>query len=118
MIPHCMPDWISWSSRTSFPCSTAAVASSVPGVSSTPSTHCPNFAWRAFRLILEFDGDTKYFDQAQTTEQALLEERERENALIEEGWRIIRVKWKHLNSPELLKARIMKAYLAAQQAAP
>ena len=77
-----------------------------------------DFAWRAFRLILEFDGDTKYFDQAQTTEQALLEERERENALIEEGWRIIRVKWKHLNSPELLKARIMKAYLAAQQAAP
>lgn len=73
-----------------------------------------DFAWREIRLILEFDGDTKYFDYAQNTGQALLEERERENSLIEDGWRIIRIKWKHLNSPELLKARIMKAYLAAQ----
>ncbi|WP_165788349.1 hypothetical protein [Arthrobacter glacialis] len=53
----------------------------------------------------------------QPTAEALIEERERENALIEEGWRFIRVKWQHLSNPELLMARIMAAYFAAQQAA-
>lgn len=75
-----------------------------------------DFVWRVIRLILEFDGDTKYFD-FQPTAEALIDERERENALIEEGWRFIRVKWQHLSNPELLKARIMTAYFAAQQAA-
>ncbi|MHA7270747.1 hypothetical protein [Arthrobacter sp. HLT1-20] len=75
-----------------------------------------DFAWRSIRLILEFDGDTKYFDYLPTAE-ALIEERERENALIEEGWRFIRVKWEHLGNPGRLKARIMAAYLAARQAA-
>lgn len=79
-------------------------------------TYRVDFVWRGIRLILEFDGDTKYFDY-QPTPEALIDERERENALIEEGWRFIRLKWKHLNNPELLKARIMKAYLTAQQAA-
>lgn len=79
-------------------------------------TYRVDFVWRRLRLILEFDGDTKYFDYVPTPE-ALIAERERENALIEEGWRFIRLKWKHLNNPELLKARIMRAYLAAQQAA-
>ncbi|MDO5752501.1 type IV toxin-antitoxin system AbiEi family antitoxin domain-containing protein [Arthrobacter sp.] len=80
-------------------------------------TYRVDFAWQDIRLILEFDGETKYFEHAQSTEQALLEERERENSLIEDGWRFIRIKWKHLNNPEQLKDRIMKAYLAAQQAA-
>ncbi|WP_425862118.1 type IV toxin-antitoxin system AbiEi family antitoxin domain-containing protein [Arthrobacter sp. TWP1-1] len=76
-----------------------------------------DFAWPGIRLILEFDGDTKYFDYGVTTEQALINERVRENALIEEGWRFIRVKWSDLNAPEMLKARIMKAYWAAGRAA-
>lgn len=76
-----------------------------------------DFAWRGIKLILEFDGNSKYSGYAQPTEQALIDERERENALIELGWRFIRIKWKHLANPELLKARIMDAYLAATQAA-
>jgi hypothetical protein len=75
-----------------------------------------DFAWRGIKLILEFDGNTKYFDFG-PTDEALVAERERENALIEDGWRFIRVKWKDLSNPEILKARIMKAYLAAEQAA-
>ncbi|MHA7178095.1 type IV toxin-antitoxin system AbiEi family antitoxin domain-containing protein [Arthrobacter sp. Sr24] len=76
-----------------------------------------DFLWRSVRLILEFDGETKYFDYPKLTEQALLDERERENALIEEGWRFIRLTWRHFDNPELLKSRILKAYYAAQQAA-
>ncbi len=72
-----------------------------------------DFVWRSCRLILEFDGNTKYFDFPLPTDRALVEERERENALIEQGWRFIRVKWAHLEQPETLKARIMRAYLAA-----
>lgn len=74
-----------------------------------------DFLWRKQRLILEFDGDTKYFDYQVPTERALIQERERENALIEEGWRFIRVKWHHLSRPEELKGRIMRAYLEAGQ---
>lgn len=76
-----------------------------------------DFVRRGIRLILEFDGVTKYFDFGDSTDQALIKERERENALVEEGWRFIRVKWKHLDDPETLKVRIMRAYLAAEQAA-
>lgn len=76
-----------------------------------------DFLWRRLRLILEFDGDTKYFDFQKPTERALIEERERENALIEEGWRFIRVKWKHLNDPDALKDRILRAYWGASTAA-
>ena len=76
-----------------------------------------DFAWRGIKLILEFDGNSKFSGYAQPTKQALIDERERENALIELGWRFIRIKWKHLANPESLKARIMDAYLAATQAA-
>lgn len=86
-------------------------------ISTNNGTFRVDFVWRGIRLILEFDGDTKYFDFGDSPEQALIKERERENALIEEGWRIIRVKWKHLDDPESLKTRIMRAYLAAAQAA-
>ncbi len=76
-----------------------------------------DFAWEDIRLILEFDGNMKYFDYPTPTAQALIDERERENALIESGWRFIRIKWKHLANPEQLKARIMNAYFNAQRAA-
>lgn len=69
----------------------------------------PDFAWRVIKLILEFDGDVKYFGSA-SADEALVRERERENALIEDGWRIIRIKWKHLEQPEVVKVRILAAY--------
>jgi len=71
--------------------------------------HRVDFAWRGIKLILEFDGDTKYFDFG-PMDEALIAERERENTLIEDGWRIIRIKWKHLAQPDVLKRRIMMAY--------
>lgn len=67
-----------------------------------------DFGWPEQRLILEFDGRTKYFDYA-PTEQVLLAERQRENALIEDGWRVIRMQWKDLFNEASFKARILAA---------
>lgn len=76
-----------------------------------------DFMWRKLRLILEFDGNIKYLDFQLSAEQALIQERERENELIEQGWRFIRIKWAHLNDPDSLKERILRAYWAASAAA-
>ncbi len=67
-----------------------------------------DFGWPDRRLILEFDGMGKYFDYA-PTEQVLLEERQRENALIENGWRVIRMQWRDLFNEASFKARILAA---------
>ncbi|MHA7270911.1 type IV toxin-antitoxin system AbiEi family antitoxin domain-containing protein [Arthrobacter sp. HLT1-20] len=67
-----------------------------------------DFGWPEKRVILEFDGMTKYFDYA-PTEQVLLQERQRENALIEAGWRVIRMQWRDLFNEAAFKARILAA---------
>ncbi len=69
----------------------------------------PDFAWREVKLIVEFDGDTKYFDH-EPTPDALIRERERESALMEQGWTFVRLKWKHLANPGQVRARILAAY--------
>lgn len=71
----------------------------------------------ALQVSLDTYTGTYRIDFATPTSQALIQERERENALIENGWRFIRIKWKNLANPEQLKARIMDAYCAAKRAA-
>jgi very-short-patch-repair endonuclease len=70
--------------------------------------HRVDFAWKEIRLILEFDGRSKYFDY-RPTDQVILDERKRENALTEVHWNFFRVDWSDLSNPEELKARIIKA---------
>ncbi|WP_449374297.1 type IV toxin-antitoxin system AbiEi family antitoxin domain-containing protein [Arthrobacter psychrolactophilus] len=71
-------------------------------------------AWREIKLALEFDGKSKYFDYKRTDE-AIYEERQRERELMEVGWRFIRVEWKSLADPDLLKRRIRSAIDAASR---
>ncbi|WP_052206877.1 hypothetical protein [Sinomonas humi] len=71
-----------------------------------------DFGWRRFKLILEFDGRGKYFDYRPTPEVLLLERR-REAALIELGWRFVRLVWSDLEHPELVGARLAAAFAAA-----
>ncbi|WP_125610666.1 endonuclease domain-containing protein [Specibacter cremeus] len=78
-------------------------------------TYRPDFVWRRFKLIVEFDGDGKYFDYAPTAD-VLLRERRRENALIEAGWRFIRFTWDDLSDPAGMKRRIENALRVAQAA--
>jgi very-short-patch-repair endonuclease len=75
----------------------------------------PDFAWRGIKLIVEFDGNGKYFDY-QPTAEALIRERERESALMEQGWIFVRLKWRHLAAPDQVKTRILDAYDKASAA--
>ena len=67
-----------------------------------------DFAWKEKKVALEFDGKVKYFDYKPTAE-VLFQERQRENALTEDGWKFVRLKWKDLFREHEFKARILTA---------
>ncbi len=70
--------------------------------------HRMDFAWEEEKLALEFDGRTKYFD-FNPTDEVIFQERRREKALVEEGWRFIRIEWKDLFQERAFKERILRA---------
>ena len=72
-----------------------------------------DFADPRRRVIIEFDGKGKYSD-FKPTEEVLLAERARENALAEEGWVVLRLDWQHLASPADIKRRVLAATARAQ----
>ncbi|AXJ09826.1 type IV toxin-antitoxin system AbiEi family antitoxin domain-containing protein [Arthrobacter sp. PM3] len=74
--------------------------------------HRMDLAWKEERVALEFDGKTKYFDYKPTAE-VLYEERRREKALNEDGWRFVRVEWKDLFREQEFKSRILRALAGA-----
>lgn len=71
--------------------------------------HRMDFAWEEEKLALEFDGRTKYFDY-KPTEEVIFQERRREKALMEDGWRFIRIEWKDLFQERAFKERILRAF--------
>ncbi|WP_125615054.1 type IV toxin-antitoxin system AbiEi family antitoxin domain-containing protein [Specibacter cremeus] len=70
-----------------------------------------DFAWPQYKVVLEFDGRAKYFDY-RPTDQVLLAERKRENALKETGWTVIRIDWPDLFNEHLFRTRILTALRA------
>lgn len=70
--------------------------------------HRMDFAWEEEKLGLEFDGRTKYFDY-KPTDEVIFQERRREKALMEDGWRFIRIEWKDLFQERAFKERILRA---------
>lgn len=75
-----------------------------------------DFAWPELKLVLEFDGNEKYYKD-QRTPEVLREERRRENLLVEQGWRFIRIEWDDLGRPVELRQRIYAAMAMARRAA-
>ncbi|WP_082979287.1 type IV toxin-antitoxin system AbiEi family antitoxin domain-containing protein [Arthrobacter sp. B6] len=65
-----------------------------------------DFADPKTRVVIEFDGSGKYTDY-KPTEEVLLAERRRENALVEEGWLVLRLEWKHLACPAEVRRRVL-----------
>ena len=70
-----------------------------------------DFAWCKERVIVEFDGLSKYaiVRPGEDPAAALVREKLREDALRANGWTVIRLTWADLNRPEAMAARIRNA---------
>lgn len=75
-----------------------------------------DFAWPEHRLVLEFDGETKYA-AASTVRTVIRDERRREVEIQELGWTVIRVGWHDVvRRPAATVARIEAALQRAARA--
>ena len=72
-----------------------------------------DFAWPDLLVVLEFDGDAKYFDYRPTRE-VLLAERRREVALVAEGWTVARVRWADLSVAGQVASIVLAAFERAR----
>jgi very-short-patch-repair endonuclease len=72
-----------------------------------------DFAWPDLRVIVEFDGRTKYHRyrrEGETIEQMVLREKAREDLVRElTGWTVIRLTWADLSMRVATAARIRRA---------
>ena len=69
-----------------------------------------DLGWRAPQVGLEFDGFVKYSGAfGSTAAEAVFAEKQRQDALEEEGWRILRVTWGDLRDTERLVTRVRRA---------
>ncbi|NUP73496.1 MAG: hypothetical protein HOQ07_02425 [Sinomonas sp.] len=66
-----------------------------------------DFGWADIRRGLEFDGKEKYF-RYEPTDEAIFKERQREKAMMEDGWQFLRVEWRDLFREAELRARIAR----------
>ena len=76
-----------------------------------------DFAWRRYKLILEFDGWGKYFNY-RPTPVVLANERQREKELMELGWQFIRIGWADFRDPVAREARSRAALVRAGAVLP
>ncbi|MFJ5957788.1 type IV toxin-antitoxin system AbiEi family antitoxin domain-containing protein [Paenarthrobacter sp. NPDC092416] len=77
-------------------------------VATSIGTYRGDFGWKEARVILEFDGRAKYFDNA-PTEEVIFQERRREKALRGMGWEIVRIEWDDLSKPWDIEQRLKVA---------
>lgn len=75
-----------------------------------------DFCWREARLLGEFDGRVKYgrlLRPGQDPGEAVFLEKQREDAMRDEGWGMVRWIWRELDAPIALGRRIDRRLLAA-----
>jgi hypothetical protein len=82
-------------------------------VRSDDGTHIgrSDFAWEDRRVIGEFDGRVKYgrlLRPGQSPGDAVFEEKRREDAMRDEGWRVIRWVWAELGVPHRFASRVRR----------
>ena len=80
-------------------------------VDSRLGTFWGDLGWERWRTLLEYDGRSKY-----TGREALIEEKRRHDAIVEAGWRILRVTKEDLRAPSALLARVTRLLPAAPHA--
>jgi hypothetical protein len=70
-----------------------------------------DFAWEEHRLVGEFDGRLKYgrlLQPGQHAGDAVFREKQREDAIRDEGWGVIRWTWPDLHRPDRFAARVRR----------
>jgi very-short-patch-repair endonuclease len=70
-----------------------------------------DFAWEEHRLVGEFDGRLKYgrlLQPGQDAGDAVFREKQREDAIRDEGWGVIRWTWPDLHRPDRFAARVRR----------
>ena len=71
-----------------------------------------DLGWSAHRVGVEFDGFVKYSGVlGSTAAEAVFAEKQRQDAIEDEGWRILRVTWGDLRDTDALAARVRRALL-------
>lgn len=79
-----------------------------------------DFAWLRQRTLGEFDGRVKYgrlLKPGQEAGQAVMEEKDREDRLRDEGFQLVRWTWPDLYAPDVLRRRIRRALERGSRAA-
>lgn len=72
-----------------------------------------DLGWPAERLALEFDGFVKYAGGgAGSATEVVVAEKRRQDAIEEEGWRVLRITWTDLRSPAALAHRVARVLAA------
>jgi hypothetical protein len=72
-----------------------------------------DFGWEEHRTLGEFDGKVKYGElvrPGQRAEDVLFAEKQREDALRDRGWQVVRWTWDDLNRPEVIRDRLLRAF--------
>jgi hypothetical protein len=75
-----------------------------------------DFGWEEHRTLGEFDGRVKYglgFDPGRSVEEVVWREKQREDALRDLGWQVVRWTWADLYVPGLLATRLRRAFARA-----
>jgi hypothetical protein len=72
-----------------------------------------DFCWKEDRTVGEFDGKIKYgrlLRPGQRIEEVVFEEKKREDAIRDLGWKVVRWLWEDLYRPGVLRDRIQRAF--------
>ncbi|WP_152361545.1 type IV toxin-antitoxin system AbiEi family antitoxin domain-containing protein [Microlunatus speluncae] len=74
---------------------------------------CVDFCWPAQRTVGEFDGKIKYgrlLKPGQSVSDVLFAEKQREDAIRDLGWQVVRWVWDDLRRPDALADRLTRAF--------
>ena len=72
-----------------------------------------DFGWEEYRTLGEFDGKVKYGElvpAGQCGADVLFAEKQREDALRDRGWQVVRWTWDDLSRPEVIRNRLLRAF--------
>jgi hypothetical protein len=72
-----------------------------------------DFCWKKQRTVGEFDGKIKYgrlLKPGQRVEDVVYEEKRREDAFRDLGWKVVRWLWEDLYRPGVLRDRLQRAF--------